>query len=203
VIRLTRQASQLRQHGSYSRAVEACNEALSLEPEHGGALLERSKTYFNYVITRWDALNDEARTKFIVWAGNDAHQCCKSYPHLIWPRLFLDQLNVYLAFIKSDPAGYAHVLSSVNDELANAEFTKESTPKELAFLYNLRAQANDLLGSFEDAEVDYGASIKLDPGESQWYSNRAKFWERRGMRDLAKVDRWTARSLRDGLLGLD
>ena len=152
-------------------------------------------------MTHWDALKDEARTKFIVWAGNNAHQCSSNYPHLIWPRLFLDEMNIYLAFIKSDPSGFTHVLSSVNDELANADFIKECTPTELAFLYNLRAQANDFLGKFEDAEVDFGESIKLAPGEAQWYSNRAQFWERRGMRVLAQVDRWTAHSLRDGLIG--
>ena len=199
VIQLTRHAAQLRQSGSYARAVRKCNEALSLVPEYGGALLERSKVYFDYAISHWGTLNDEERTNYIVWAGNDAHQCDTKYPDLVWPGLFVQQINIYLAFIRSDLAGFAHVLSEL-DEITDAETRRPKTHKELAFACNLRAQANDFLGKFASAETDYSESIKLDPFEPQWYSNRAQFWERRDMRDLAKVDRWTARSLRDGLI---
>ena len=177
VIRLTGEAHSLRRKGSYRAAAEKCNEALRLVPEYGGALLERSKVYFYYLVSHWDSLTPEQRTEYAWWAHNDAGLCHVKYVSLHEPFLFLLETTNYVAFLESDPDGFLLALKGVKETLDDHEYRETLTEGQWGFLYNIRAQAHHFLGEMSEAEKDYAESIKRAPLEPQWYLNRASFWD--------------------------
>ena len=62
-----------------------------------------------------------------------------------------------------------------------------------AQLFNLRGFCRELLGDVDGAGGDFGEAILLDPDEPRWYPDRADFWERQNLPDLADRDnenRW-------------
>ena len=133
--------------------METCNEALRRVPNYGGALLERSKAYFYYLVTHWDGLTLEERKRYSDWALADAFKCANDHPVLHAPELFRIEVIIYIAFLYSDPDGFRFALAPIN-KIQNVEAMSDTlTDSQLAFSrLNTRAQAHQFLGEMEEAE---------------------------------------------------
>jgi hypothetical protein len=80
----------------------------------------------------------------------------------------------------------------MDEMLREEDIDMRLTPFEQSFAFNCRAQCHAFLGETAAAEKDYAESIRLDPGQVQWYMNRASFWDANGRPDLAQADRSSA-----------
>jgi len=105
------------------------------------------------------------------------------------------QIIIYVARFNSLPEGFHNAREKL-DEMLGDDWPNSLTDRERSYAFNLRAQCHHFLGEMEQAEKDYGESIRLAPDEPRWYLNRAQFWEQQGRPELERADREKAQALR-------
>jgi tetratricopeptide (TPR) repeat protein len=191
------QARALLDAGIYNPAVEVCNKALSIAPEYGGALFDRSKAYLFVLDSQWDRMTDEERRQISGRAVSDSQRCNEMDP---------SSNEVYVAHLQnmllesranSEQAGFRRIVQYTTGSLS-PEWREPLTIQQKAFVLNIRAQSHRFLGETVEAEGDYGESIRANPDEPRWYWNRAQFWDETNRHDLARADRAIATLHRQG-----
>ncbi len=195
-VRNVREADGLRRAGDYVAASQKCNDAIGLAPDYAGAYLQRSKVYLYYCGANWNRLGHEERLRYAQWSSDDSLKCIELLPDWTLPYLICLQNSVYVSLLRNDPDGFRREIQTV-DEFLTSDWPREPfTDQDRSFAINCRAQCHQFLGHLAEAEPDYNESIRLDPDEPRWYSNRALFRDQHSRAELADADHREAENLR-------
>jgi len=192
---LVRDAKGSVRTGEYAVAANRCARALVLAPKYGGALLERSNVYLHYLGSQWGVLELEDKLRYADAAFRDSYRCLEMYPALNSCRLIHTQNIIYQGCLRSDDSQFLLAVAEMNKMLREDWMYGTLTDAERSFATNCRAQCKAFLGEIQEAERDYGESIRLLPDQPRWYLNRADFWDHSGRPELATWDRRKAKSL--------
>lgn len=195
-VALARKARELRNAGQYDHAVECCDRALLKAPDYAGAFAERSKSYLFFMGKQWEALTADARQQYAQSALADADRCNEIDPGWNYGQMIYMQSILFDSCASGDHSGFRFVVDTTSKNLRPGSFRNPLSEFERSFLFNLRGQAYQFLGQADLAERDYGESIRVAPGEPQWYLNRANFLRHLGRPDAARLDELKADELR-------
>ena len=158
---LVREADELRRSGKYREALKKCEEALSLAPEHGGALLQRSKVYLYFLGTSWPSLTPEQRLAYVNLAYQDSERCTVLCPDWLEPWLIHSQNMIWSCARRGEVRAISRSAHGVS-EMAEESCSVNDQGRARLRIEPPR-QSHHFLGELKEAEKDYDESVRLAP----------------------------------------